>query len=161
MFDPHVLPTCGTESMARWQLGLGTPVMLYDTAGDARYRSVALAVCRGTTGLILAVDVQEGSLGEVIEIWQALELSSEGTRVLLLGCKAESGCERAVRSHELSALAEERGWLWAECSAKCNEGVEGAHMLLINAILTRTAPQAPAGTFPASERASASCCVVS
>eukprot|EP00756_Hemistasia_phaeocysticola_P047427 Hpha_TRINITY_DN2158_c0_g1::TRINITY_DN2158_c0_g1_i2::g.42207::m.42207 len=48
---------------------------------------------------------------------------------LVLGCKCDQ--DREVSTEELKMFAESWGMLWAECSAKTGEGVEGAFEHLV------------------------------
>jgi len=141
-------------------------LLLWDTAGEERFRSVAPSLLRGANGLILGYDVtQPGSVDELsiyLEMFLdtvQVDLSCE-LPVLLLGNKCDIE-ERIVSEATIDAWLERNRepekWI---CSAKTGENVEEAITTLVQALLnprrTNHRPTLQVTPIPASQ--GSSCC---
>ncbi|RZC77059.1 hypothetical protein C5167_001197 [Papaver somniferum] len=87
---------------------------IWDTAGQERFRTVTSSYYRGVQGVILdswAKDVQ-------------LYCTNPACVKMLVGNQVDRESERAVTREEGSALAQEMGCLFLECSAKTQRNVQ-------------------------------------
>jgi small GTP-binding protein len=104
-------------------------ILLFDTAGQERYRSITKSYFRDSEGIILIYDITKAQTFEHIQLWleSIKESLSDWKRsryiVMLLGNKydiVENNMEkRAVLIEEAQRLCSEQGIYWGgECSAK-------------------------------------------
>ncbi|XP_054790128.1 ras-related protein RABC2a-like isoform X2 [Prosopis cineraria] len=99
-----------------------------DTAGQERFRTLTSSYYRGAQGIILVYDVtRRYTFTNLSEIWSKdveLYSTNQDCVKMLVGNKVDRDSERVVSREEGSALAEELGSLFLECSAKTRENVE-------------------------------------
>ena len=104
-------------------------IILFDTAGQERYKSLARSYFRGSQGIILIYSINNYTTFEHIQTWldSIKELLSdwkkEGYAVMLLGNKLDivenNINERQVLIEEAEKLCAEQDIYWGgECSAK-------------------------------------------
>ncbi|XP_054790124.1 ras-related protein RABC2a-like [Prosopis cineraria] len=123
-------PTIGVDFKIK-QLTVGgkkLKLTIWDTAGQERFRTLTSSYYRGAQGIILVYDVtRRDTFTNLSEIWsKEVELYSTNQDCvkMLVGNKVDRDSERVVSREEGSALAEELGSLFLECSAKTRENVE-------------------------------------
>ncbi|KAH3745950.1 circularly permutated Ras protein 1 [Pelomyxa schiedti] len=113
---------------------------MWDTTGQERYRAITPMYYRGAAGVVLGYDISSReSYDRAINQWVS-ELSRTGgdTSIVLCGFKSDLNSHRAVATEEAQAAAQERGFLFTECSAKTGENVERAMLLLVQQIAKKT-----------------------
>ncbi|XP_077253193.1 ras-related protein RABC2a-like [Tasmannia lanceolata] len=101
---------------------------IWDTAGQERFRTLTSSYYRGAQGIILVYDVtRRETFTNLSDVWaKEVELYSTNQDCIkiLVGNKVDRVSERVVTREEGTALAQEYGCLFLECSAKTRENVE-------------------------------------
>ena len=103
-------------------------IVLFDTAGQDRYRSIAKSYFRDAQGIILIYSIIDRQSYDHIQTWldsikEALsDWKSSGYMVMLLGNKLdciEEGKTREISTEEAQKMCSDQGIYWGgECSAK-------------------------------------------
>ena len=120
-FFPHTMQVDETE----------VNIMLWDTAGEERFRSVAPSLLRGANGLILVFDLSSSSSFPDVEIYLNMFLDTteydcdKDLPVLLVGNKCD--LERDISDETINEWAQEHKVKnIAYVSAKTGEGIDDA-----------------------------------
>lgn len=120
-FFPHTMQIDETE----------VNIMLWDTAGEERFRSVAPSLLRGANGLILVYDLASAASFPDVEIYLNMFLdtaeydSDRDLPVLLIGNKCD--LEQQIAEETISEWAQEHKVKnVARVSAKTGEGIQEA-----------------------------------
>ncbi|XP_072312522.1 ras-related protein Rab-26 isoform X1 [Eucyclogobius newberryi] len=105
---------------------VGIDFRIWDTAGQERFRSVTHAYYRDAHALLLLYDVTNKRSFDNIRAWltEIHEYAQQDVVVMLLGNKADSSHDRAVKREEGERLAKEFGVPFMETSAKSGLNVE-------------------------------------
>merc|ERR1711998_99386 len=132
------IPTIGIDFKVRnVQLG-GRPFKLqvWDSAGAIRFRHITRAYFRGQNGVLVLWDLCNGHK-EDVRFWvnQRNKYSSLMVPLVLVGTKADCLHKRRVSYAEATALAEELGCRYVECSSLTGEGVEAAFVMALQEVL--------------------------
>ncbi|KAF9441844.1 putative Rab/GTPase [Macrolepiota fuliginosa MF-IS2] len=114
--------------------GVRVRLLIWDTAGQDRFKSITKAYYRGSEGVLLVYDVSDYPSFQGIRKWvDELEEAglgdSERVPKLLVGNKTDAS-DRAVSTEQGRKLAEEIGALFCETSAKYSDGVTAAFTML-------------------------------
>ena len=107
-------------------------IVLFDTAGQERYRAITKAYFRDSQGIILIYDISDATTFEHVQIWlesikeSLSDWKRSGYIVMLLGNKLDiiekDIVKRAVLIEEAQRLCSEQGIYWGgECSAKTSD----------------------------------------
>jgi Ras-related protein Rab-18 len=114
-------------------------LLLWDTAGQEKFRSLTSSYYRGAHGIILVYDItSQASFDDIERIWLdevSMYTDSGKTVKLLLGNKIDE--VRSVPYEEGESLAAEHGFLFAECSSKRGIGINDAFQKLVKEIIQR------------------------
>jgi small GTP-binding protein len=117
-------------------------IMLWDTAGEERFRSVTPALLRGAHGMVLAFDLSEKSTFDDLDIYLDLFLDTckvdvtQAPPVVLIGNKADLPM-RAVSQEMIDKWKQKnRIAFYYPASAKSGSNVEEAMNQLIKSILS-------------------------
>ncbi|XP_042253783.1 ras-related protein Rab-26 isoform X2 [Thunnus albacares] len=115
-------------------------LQIWDTAGQERFRSVTHAYYRDAHALLLLYDVTNKTSFDNIRAWLAEihEYAQQDVVVMLLGNKADSTHDRAVKREEGEKLAKEFGVPFMETSAKSGLNVELAFTAVAKELKHRT-----------------------
>ena len=113
-------------------------VDFYDTAGQERYKSIAVNVIKNADGTILMYDITQQNTFESISNWMENIFSQKGKDfpVVLIGNKCDLE-ERVVSKDEGEEMAKKYGLSFFESSNKTGENIEEAGMELINKIIEK------------------------
>ena len=113
-------------------------VDFYDTAGQERYKSIAVNVIKNADGIILMYDITQQNTFESISNWMENIFSQKGKDfpVVLIGNKCDLE-ERVVSKDEGEEMAKKYGLSFFESSNKTGENIEEAGMELINKIIEK------------------------
>lgn len=99
---------------------------IWDTAGQERFRTLTSSYYRGAQGVILVYDVTNRATFDQLDVWFK-ELDTYATHKevvkMVVGNKVDKESDRVVSLEEGQALAEEKGALFCECSAKTRLGI--------------------------------------
>jgi Ras-related protein Rab-1A len=115
-------------------------ILIYDTAGHERFRSIAKTQYRGSQGVIIIYDVTEKKSFDKIVNWvDSIKENSDtqNVEILLVGNKIDMVNERVVQLAEGNELAKNFGINFIETSAKTGENVETAFYSIIKKIFDK------------------------
>ena len=103
--------------------GTEAKIMIYDTAGQERFKSLAANYIKKANGILLVYDIAEHSTFENIGMWMESITEEKGDKlpIVLVGNKADLDDERQVLYKEGKDLAENKGFHFYETS--CKNGV--------------------------------------
>ncbi|KAI9227079.1 MAG: P-loop containing nucleoside triphosphate hydrolase protein [Piptocephalis tieghemiana] len=111
---------------------------IWDTAGQERFRTLTSSYYRGAQGVILVYDVTNRATFDQLDVWFK-ELDTYATHKevvkMVVGNKVDKESDRVVSLEEGQALAEEKGALFCECSAKTRLGILAVMEQLVGKII--------------------------
>jgi small GTP-binding protein len=136
-FDPEIISTIGNIKLeTRFELKNGNEIklILWDSAGQERFRSVALNTLKAVKGIILVFDVTLKASFDNVNSW--LNEISENLNdpcLVLFGNKIDRDKnEWEVTQEEAKKFAEERNLTYFETSAKTKEGLKEGFSYIVN-----------------------------
>ena len=105
--------------------GTEAKIMIYDTAGQERFKSVAANYIKKANGILLVYDIADHSTFENIGMWMESITEEKGDKlpIVLVGNKADLTDERQVSNEEGKNLAENKGFHFYETSCKNGSNV--------------------------------------
>ena len=114
-------------------------IVLFDTAGQERYKSIALNVLKETHGIILMYDITNKTTFESITDWinNIKDLKGADFPLILVGNKIDLEEERKVNKEEGQKLAVENKILFFETSNKTGINIQEAGLALIKKIIDK------------------------
>jgi len=100
--------------------GTDAKIMIYDTAGQERFKSLAANYIKKANGILLVYDISDHQTFENIEMWMNSIIMEKGDKlpIVLVGNKADLTEERQVTKEEGKNLAENKGFHFYETSCK-------------------------------------------
>ena len=100
--------------------GTEAKIMIYDTAGQERFKSLAANYIKKANGILLVYDIADHSTFENIGMWMESITEEKGDKlpIVLVGNKADLEDERQVSHKEGKDLAENKGFHFYETSCK-------------------------------------------
>lgn len=109
------------DSLIYWLI-----ILIQDTAGQERYRTITTAYYRGAMGFILMYDITNEESFNSVQDWitQIKNYSWDNAQVILVGNKCDMEEERVISSERGKQLAEQLGVRFFETSAKENINVK-------------------------------------
>lgn len=152
-FSEDTMATIGVSFFSRRVQVEKTEItlLIWDTAGEERFRSVAPSLLRGADGLVIVYDVtRPASLSEVDFYFKMfldmVKLQHNKLPILLLGNKCDVDCELEAKVNE----DEVQNWLrkrnvtmTANVSAKTGENVDEAMFKLAQCVALNYADKTP------------------
>jgi small GTP-binding protein len=136
-FDPEIISTIGNIKLeTRFELKDGNEIklILWDSAGQERFRSVALNTLKAVKGIILVFDVTLKASFDNVNSW--LNEISENLNdpcLVLFGNKIDRDKDEwEVTQEEAKKFAEERNLTYFETSAKTKEGFKEGFSYIVN-----------------------------
>jgi len=136
-FDPEIISTIGNIKLeTRFELKDGNEIklILWDSAGQERFRSVALNTLKAVKGIILVFDVTLKASFDNVNSW--LNEISENLNdpcLVLFGNKIDRNKDEwEVTREEAKKFAEERNLTYFETSAKTKEGLKEGFSYIVN-----------------------------
>ena len=105
--------------------GTEAKIMIYDTAGQERFKSLAANYIKKANGILLVYDISDHSTFENIEVWMESITEEKGDKlpIVLVGNKADLEEERQVKYEEGKKLAEDKGFHFFETNCKNGDKV--------------------------------------
>ena len=105
--------------------GTDAKIMIYDTAGQERFKSVAANYIKKANGILLVYDIADHTTFENIGVWMESITEEKGDKlpIVLVGNKADLEDERQVSYKEGKDLAENKGFHFYETSCKNGSNV--------------------------------------
>ncbi len=112
-------------------------LFFYDTAGQEKYKSIALNIIKNADGIILLYDITQNETFEAISSWmEDIEsLKGKGFPIVLIGNKIDLEEMRVVETKEGQNLAKQYKINFFETSNKDGTNIEKACLSLINIIV--------------------------
>jgi Ras-related protein Rab-18 len=112
---------------------------IWDTAGQERFRTLTSSYYRGAQGIIFVYDITKRESFEHVISWleEVNRFNTNPSVVLMLVGNKSDLPDRVVPSTEAAQWARKHNMMFLEASAKTHEGVEGAFMELLHAVINR------------------------
>ena len=127
-FEPDYQATIGLDFHSK-NVNINNSVvrlLLYDTAGQEKFKSLIPMYIRDANIIIVVYDISNKESFTHTEHWvnETKDLKREDAIFVLVGNKIDLEDKRAVESREAEDFANEKGFLFYEVSAKTGENVE-------------------------------------
>ena len=104
--------------------GTEAKLMIFDTAGQERFKSLAENYIRKANGILLVYDISEKQSFQNIENWMdSIKENSNESPIILIGNKSDLNDERQVSFEEGQQKADEFGCPFYETSCKTGDNV--------------------------------------
>jgi small GTP-binding protein len=104
--------------------GTEAKLMIFDTAGQERFKSLAENYIRKANGILLVYDISEKQSFQNIENWMdSIKENSNELPIILIGNKSDLNDERQVSIEEGQQKADEFGCPFYEISCKTGDNV--------------------------------------
>ena len=127
-FEPDYQQTIGLDFHSKNVIikGIDARLLLYDTGGNEKFRSLIPMYIRGSNIIIIAYDISNKDSFIHTENWikECNNLSRNEVIIVLLGNKIDLEVERKVTTQEAEDFAEKNGLLFYEVSAKTGENIQ-------------------------------------
>ena len=141
-FETDTLSTTGIDNLVaniKMPNGKEYPVNFCDTAGQERYRSMALSVIKKTDGIILMYDITDKSSFESIPSWMEQIEENKGLKfpIILCGNKCDLEEERVISKEEGEKLAKKLGINFFEMSCQNEINLKTVGYEIINQIVNK------------------------
>ena len=109
-------------------------LIIYDTAGQERFRSIALNAFKAMHGIVLVADLTNKVSFNNIEMWiKNIQENLHDPCLVLFGNKADFPKEKwQVTSEEAKKYAEDNKLVYFETSAKTNQGINEGFAYIAN-----------------------------
>jgi small GTP-binding protein len=136
-FDLNMIGTAGVDFRKK-QInieGKDINLMIFDTAGQQRFRAITKNFYRECQGVLLVYDVSDATSFANLKEWLASikQHADEGVEILLVGNKID--LPRQVQADEGKQFSKESNVPLVETSAKTGQGVEKSFETLIRNII--------------------------
>ena len=114
--------------------GKEVKLILFDTAGQERFRSIALKTAKSVHGVIIAFDVTDINSFNNLEGWlqEIKEKCSKGISILLFANKVDIENRRKVSREEIEAFAKAKDLEYFEISARNKIGIDEGFSYIAN-----------------------------
>lgn len=106
--------------------GVNARVLLYDTAGQEKFKSLIPMYIRDANIIIVVYDISVEESFTHTEYWvnETKDLKKDNAIFVLVGNKKDLEEKRAVPTNKANDYSKEKGFLFYEVSAKTGEGVQ-------------------------------------
>ena len=114
--------------------GKEVKLILFDTAGQERFRSIALKTAKSVHGVIIAFDVTDINSFNNLEGWlqEIKEKCSKGISIFLFANKVDIENGRKVSREEIEAFAKAKDLEYFEISARNKIGIDEGFSYIAN-----------------------------
>merc|ERR1712100_608396 len=114
-------------------------LQIWDTAGQERFRTITSSYYRGAHGIIVVYDITDAESFANVKTWlqEIQRYACEGVNKLLVGNKCDLGSKRAVEKKSAEDFATKLDIPFLETSAKSNNNVEAAFLVMASKIKAR------------------------
>ncbi|KAK6534658.1 hypothetical protein TWF281_005964 [Arthrobotrys megalospora] len=114
-------------------------LLLHDTAGQERFRTLTSSYYRGAHGILLVYDISNRDSFLSMPRWfeEAERFAPEGVIKILVGNKTDRAAQRAVKASEGEELAKKHGAIYfTETSAKTRDHAKEPFQKLVDAVIS-------------------------
>ena len=138
-FESECLPTIGLDKFEKKECLDGDKeikLIVWDTSGQERFRSIALKTLKHIEGIVLVFDVTNKQSFDNLDDWIAvIKKNFLNPIVILCGNKTDIDKEEwKVDQEEIERLAKYENWKYFEISAKTMDGIDDGFTYLVNKI---------------------------
>ena len=127
-FEPDYQATIGLDFHSKNTEINGTSVrlLLYDTAGQEKFKSLIPMYIRDANIILIVYDISIKESFAHTDYWvnETKELKREDAIFVLIGNKTDLEDKRAISTKDAENYATEKGFLFQEVSAKTGDGIE-------------------------------------
>ncbi|XP_076810798.1 ras-related protein Rab-10-like [Clavelina lepadiformis] len=118
-------------------------VQIWDTAGQERFRSITTEYYRGAKGVIFVYDITDKKSFSKVNSWCRVfdAWGDKDAEKMLVGNKCDLEEKRQVEPEEGKKLAEEKGMMFYETSAKDNINIDHVFMKLLSKVVEQQIPE--------------------
>lgn len=143
--------------------GKTVKLQMWDTAGQERFKNICSSYYRGADGVFVVFDITNPTSFSNVANWlkEADKHGGADSVRFLIGNKSDLEDSRAVSREQATALANEKGMVYMETSAKNDNGVSEAFVAIASKMMERTPePEAkdPAFNPEVSGKGGKGCC---
>ena len=136
-FDKDMLSTIGSDKLeTKYTLknGKEIKVIIWDTAGNKRFISVALKAIKSVQGIILLFDITKRATFEIINLWlEEIKKNLDDPCMVLLGNNIHVEEEKwEVTREEANKFAKSKNLEYFEVSAKTKQGIDEGFSYIIH-----------------------------
>ena len=141
-FDENYLSTVGVDFIKKdIKLPDGEEInlLLYDTAGQERYKSISFNLIKNADGVLLMYDITKRATFDAINNWIEKIKDEKGDNfpLVLIGNKCDLTEERVIPEEEGQKLAENNGFTFIETSCKEGTNIEESIKILVFKIIEK------------------------
>jgi Ras-related protein Rab-6A len=128
VFEPEYMPTLGIDFFSQnlFYEDKTIRLILWDTAGEERFRSLIPSYLKNADCIIIVFDITNKDSFNSLNKWLAdsKNNASEGTIYIICGNKSDLKEKRIVNENEIDEYIKKNELIYVECSAKNGEGIK-------------------------------------
>ena len=128
IFEPEYMPTLGIDFFSQnlFYEDKTIRLILWDTAGEERFRSLIPSYLKNADCIIIVFDITNKDSFNSLNKWLAdsKNNASEGTIYIICGNKSDLKEKRTVNENEIDEYIKKNELIYVECSAKNGEGIK-------------------------------------
>ena len=134
IFEPEYMPTLGIDFFSQnlFYEDKTIRLILWDTAGEERFRSFIPSYLKNADCIIIVFDITNKDSFNSLNKWltDSKNNASEGTIYIICGNKSDLKEKRTVNENEIDEYIKKNELIYVECSAKNGEGIKDLLILL-------------------------------
>jgi Ras-related protein Rab-6A len=128
VFEPEYMPTLGIDFFSKnlFYEDKTIRLILWDTAGEERFRSLIPSYLKNADCIIIVFDITNKDSFNSLNKWltDSKNNASEGTIYIICGNKSDLKEKRTVNENEIDEYIKKNELIYVECSAKNGEGIK-------------------------------------
>ena len=140
-FNENYISTVGVDFIKRdikLPGGEEIRILLYDTAGQERYKSISFNLIKKADGVLLMYDITKRVTFDAISIWiEKIKEEKGDFPLVLIGNKCDLTEKREIPEEEGQKLSENNGFTFIETSCKDGTNIEESIKILVFKIIEK------------------------
>jgi len=128
IYEPEYMPTLGIDFFSQnlFYEDKTIRLILWDTAGEERFRSLIPSYLKNADCIIIVFDITNKDSFNSLNKWltDSKNNASEGTIYIICGNKSDLKEKRTVNENEIDEYIKKNELIYVECSAKNGEGIK-------------------------------------
>ncbi|KAJ5070758.1 ras-related protein rabd2a-like [Anaeramoeba ignava] len=114
-------------------------VLVWDTSGSERFRTITSSYYRGTNGIMILYDVTDQESFDNIKFWikETQKYAPDNVNIMLIGTKSDLISQKVIDTETGEKFAEQLGYSFFETSSKENINVSEAFDTFFKQVGTR------------------------